>query len=69
MNSGVIDESGLTLLELAMKFDGSAVVDYLNPSTCEFYFFLLKHDENIFINHKINSFPLHYQLYIIMSTS
>ena len=39
VNLGITDESGKTLLELAMKFDRAAVVDYLNSSTCEFRFF------------------------------
>ena len=39
VNTGITDESGNTLLELAMKFDRTAVVDYLNSSTCEFHFF------------------------------
>ena len=43
VNLGITDERGKTLLELAMKFDRTAVVDYLNSSTCEFrFFFLLK---------------------------
>ena len=39
VNLGINDESGKTLLELARKFDRTAVVDYLNSSTCEFNFF------------------------------
>ena len=39
VNLGITDESGKTLLELATKFDRTAVVDYLNSSTCEFGFF------------------------------
>ena len=41
VNLGITDESGKTLLELAMKFDQTAVVDYLNSSTCEFRFFFV----------------------------
>ena len=39
MNLGITDERGKTLLELAMEFDQTAVIDYLNSSTCEFGFF------------------------------
>ena len=39
VNLGITDESGKTLLELATKFDQTAVIDYLNSSTCEFGFF------------------------------
>ena len=39
VNLGITDESGKTLLELATKFDRTAVVDYLNSLTCEFHFF------------------------------
>ena len=39
VNLGISDESGKTLLELAMMFDQTAVIDYLNSSTCEFDFF------------------------------
>ena len=39
VNLGITDKSGKTLLELAMKFDRTAVVDYLDSSTCEFDFF------------------------------
>ena len=40
VNVGITDESGKTLLKLAMQFDRTAVVDYLNSSTCEFYFLI-----------------------------
>ena len=40
VNLGITDESGKTLLELATKFDRTAVVDYLNSSICEFSFLI-----------------------------
>ena len=52
MNLGISDESGKTLLELAMEFGQTAVVDYLNSSTCEFGFLIEKYP----LGHKINMF-------------
>ena len=48
VNLGITDESGKTLLELAMKFHSTRVVYYLNSSTCKFGFYPLGHKINMF---------------------